>query len=351
MSIRCGRNNSIERLQPFQRAAQERVPARAGHTRRGDVTRYMRLTTPLTVDRTIEVDVNGSTQRLRMCARGSGFRPLLVVQAGPALPLLHEVATFQRLLDLERDFLVAYWDQRGCGNASRRDAMGVSWPQQIDDLRTVLAWIHGETKQRVIVLGISLGGTLALEAAQHERVRAVIVVSPDSNTSESDANAEAFLRNQAGRAEGRGLARRIARLPKPPYIEPAPFQRRARLLADLGTIEYGKTFSALLREMLVGLIRTYGVGGAIQSLRNMNLVQARVLPQIVSLDLFTDPPRVAVPVHYVFGERDVLIATTVPERLVMAIAAPGGTVTRVPDAGHMVHFDRPDVVRSIVQRV
>jgi pimeloyl-ACP methyl ester carboxylesterase len=147
------------------------------------------------------------------------------------------------------------------------------------------------------------------------------------------------------------LARRISKLPRPPYVTPAPFLQRTRLLADLGTIEYGRTFAQQFREMLAGMIRTYGIGGTVKALRNMNLVQSRLLPQIVSLDLFADPPRVTVPVHYIFGERDVAIAPSVPERLPAAIAAPGSTVVRVPDAGHMAHFDRPDVVRSIAERV
>ena len=308
---------------------------------------------PLGIDRTVRLDVSGSAQQVRICGMRADLPPLLVVQAGPALPLLHEVSKFQRLLNLERDFLVGYWEQRGCGNAPRREAMGVSWPQQIEDLRTVLAWFHAETNQRIILLGISIGATTALRAVEHERdrVRAVIAVSPDSNTQESDATADAFLRHHPGAAANRALARRIANLPKPPYVKAVPFQQRARLLADLGTIEHGRNFGALLREMLVGMIRAYGVGGTVRSLRNMNLVQNRILPQIASLDLFATAPQVTVPVHYVFGNLDVVVAPSAPERLPAAIAAPGSTVIRVPDAGHMVHFDRPDVVRSIAASI
>jgi pimeloyl-ACP methyl ester carboxylesterase len=116
----------------------------------------------LAVDKTITLDINGSRQRLRLCAARTGLPPLLIVQGGPGLPLLHEVAKFQRLLNLENDFLVGYWEQRGCGNASQNDAHSVSLPQQVDDLRTVLRWVHNETGQRALVLGISWGATIAL---------------------------------------------------------------------------------------------------------------------------------------------------------------------------------------------
>src|SRR4051794_35523636 len=107
------------------------------------------------IDRTIDLAVNGSRQRIRLCAASDGRPPLLVVQSGPGLPLLNEVRKYQRLLDLERDFVVGYWEQRGCGDASLRDTAGVSMQQQVADLRTVVRWFFEETNQRVILLGIS----------------------------------------------------------------------------------------------------------------------------------------------------------------------------------------------------
>ena len=55
---------------------------------------------------TVKLEINGSTQKVCMCAERTGLPPLLVVQAGPGLPLLHEVRKFQQRLQLEKDFLV-----------------------------------------------------------------------------------------------------------------------------------------------------------------------------------------------------------------------------------------------------
>jgi pimeloyl-ACP methyl ester carboxylesterase len=301
------------------------------------------------IDKTIPLAVNGSTQQVRLCAERSDLPPLLIVQAGPGFPLLHEVSKFQRLLHLERDFLVAYWDQRGCGGASRRDAGSVSLQQQVEDVRTVLQWLHQETKQRVIVFAISLGGAHALQAVAHEaaRVKAVVAISPDSDTARSDAAVHAFLQDHAARDGSGRIKQKLDQLGAPPYTEAGPLQQRARLLTDLGTIERGRTFNALLRETLVGMVRAYGPIGTVRALRNMNLIQNRLLPPLVSLDLFAHPPRVAVPVHYVFGEQDALNPVAIVQQLPIAIAAPGSTVMRVPQAGHMVHFDQPEVVRAI----
>ena len=309
-------------------------------------------TTPLAIDETTELDINGSRQKIRLCAARRGLPPLLVVQGGPGLPILHEVGKFQRLLDLERDFLVGYWEQRGCGNAPSRDAETGSMPQHVDDLRAVIQWFQREGKQPLVVFGISLGGTLTLEAIQHERdrVRAAVVISPDTHTGDSDAHADAFLRGEERRAGDSRLSRRVANRQPPPYVDAAAFQSRGTLLIDLGTVEHGKRLGPMLRETLFAMLRAYGALGTVRAFRNMNRVQRRLLPELVRLDLLANPPRVTVPVHYIFGERDALTPPSVVERLPGRIAAPSSTVLYVPDAGHHVHFDHPDLVRSVIAK-
>jgi pimeloyl-ACP methyl ester carboxylesterase len=308
------------------------------------------VATRYAIDRTIDLDVSDSRQRIRLCGEHEGLPPLLIVQGGPGLPLLNDVRKYQRLLALERDFLVGYWEQRGCGNSPARDADTVSMRQQVADLRIVLRWLFEYANQPVMVLAISMGATFALQAAEHERdcIKAIVAVSPDSQTAMADAAADALIRTQGSLQAGRGTRKRAVALPKPPYTDAAGFQQRARLLSDLGAIEHGKTFGMLFREMLLSLVRTYGVVGAIRTLRNLNRILRELMPPVNALDLFANPPRVAVPVHYVFGEKDALNPPTIVNRLPAAIAAPGTTVAVVPDAGHMVHFDHPDVVRSIL---
>jgi len=310
----------------------------------------MPTTARYAIDRTIDLDVNDSRQRIRLCAEREGQPPLLIVQAGPGLPVLNEVRKFQRLLGLERDFMVGYWEQRGCGDVPPREAERVSMQQQVADLRTVVQWFFEETNQRVMVLAISIGGTVALQAADHELeyLKAIVAVSPDSHTGIGDAAAYEFIRTEGVRARRRGLKRRALGVPKPPYLTPATLQQRTRVLADLGAIEHGRTFPALLLELSFSLLRTYGLAGTVRALRNMNLVQRRMLEQINSLDLLVNPPRVKVPVRYVFGERDALNPPAIVNRLPDAVGAALTTVAVVPDAGHMVHFDHPHVVRSIV---
>ncbi len=73
---------------------------------------------PYGLDTTDTLEINGSRQRVRLCAARGGLPPVLIVQAGPGFPLLHEAVKFQQRLQLEQSSTVAYWDQRGCGSAA-----------------------------------------------------------------------------------------------------------------------------------------------------------------------------------------------------------------------------------------
>jgi pimeloyl-ACP methyl ester carboxylesterase len=306
----------------------------------------------LAIDETIALEINGSRQRVRLCAGRTGLPPVVVVQQGPGLPVLHEVAKFQRRLDLERDHLVVYWDQRGCGDASAEDARGVSLAQQVEDLQAIVKWVADRTQQGVLLFGISTGATLSLLAAaalDGGRVKAVIANSPDLQTRAVDAAVDRFLHEQVRRAGTRRLERALTKLGPPPYLEPRAFQRRAVLLADFGSIERGRTFNALLRETLVAMARTYGVFGTVRALAHMSIVQRKMLADVATLDLLAHPPPLAVPVHFVFGELDALTAAVESGGLPGVMGGPGTTAVRVPDAGHLVHFDRPDIVRAIME--
>jgi pimeloyl-ACP methyl ester carboxylesterase len=304
------------------------------------------------IEKIVALQIDGSIQRICLRAERPGLPPILIVQAGPGLPLRNEVAKFRRHLHLESDFLVCYWDQRGCGNVSAHDAGSVSLQRQVADLHAVLQWLHNETKQKVIVFGISLGATISLQAAenQSDKVKSVIAVSADADTSASDAAANTFLQERSALSNNKRIAARLKKLGEPPYTEPASFQLRGRLLADFGGIERTKRFGVILGETLFGMIGAYGLVGTAKALRNMNLVQRALLPQLVALDLFANPPRLGVSVHYLFGERDPLTTLAIARQLPLAIPAPAITSALVPDAGHMVHFDKPEVVRSVVMK-
>jgi len=71
------------------------------------------------------------------------------------------------------------------------------------------------------------------------------------------------------------------------------------------------------------------------------------MPELAGLDLISRWPRSPVPVEMVFGDADLLSPPVVIERA-PALLGPRDTLRVVPGAGHMVHFDAPAVIRSVI---
>lgn len=303
-------------------------------------------------DEEITLNVNGVDQRLRIRAARAGLPPLLIIQGGPGLPLLNEVPRLSAALSLEDDFTVAYWDQRGCGDVEREaaDSDSLSLGQLLEDLCCVIRQLHEKLDEKILLLGISLGGSLAMQAASREGaiLRAVVAISPDLNVAMADDNAYRFLIEASKREGGERTSRLLARLGPPPYLSPARFQQRLRLLADFGSIERSRKFGRMAAALALSLIRRYGPAGTATALRNAASIHARLLPALAELDLLSSWPESAVPIHLVFGEDDLLS----PPSLVRAAALhirPGDSLTVLPGAGHMAHFDRPAAVRDLVR--
>lgn len=299
------------------------------------------------IDHLSDLQILGSRQRVRVCASHAGLPPLLMVQAGPGLPLLNEVPQLQRTLRLETHFTVYYWEQRGCGPASRQDTQTVSLAQQVEDVSAVIQHIARETHKDVTVLAVSIGATASLMAAARgvPGLRALVAISPDLKFPDVDLFVASYLYAGATPA----LRAKLDKLGPPPYLEPARLQQRARYLIQLGAIRRDCSFMTMTRELLVSCLRAYGLWGSFKTLRNMSLVQARMQPDLVELDLFPRLPQIRVPVHYVVSPQDPLVPPKILKMLQDLAPKLGQAVTVIPEARHMVHLDSPNAVRAVLK--
>ena len=117
------------------------------------------------------VRLGESTQWIRIRAANTRNPLLLLVQQGPGLPMINEVRTFERVLSLEDDFTVVYWDQRGCGRSLRSAdaARDLSIQTMVSDTERLLAMLCDRFDAPAVVAGFSMGAAIAAQAAARRR--------------------------------------------------------------------------------------------------------------------------------------------------------------------------------------
>jgi pimeloyl-ACP methyl ester carboxylesterase len=283
-----------------------------------------------------------------MESSANGLPPLLVVQAGPGLPLLNERRRYRKLLGLEEHFSVFYWDRSGTGlHAAHLGGLGLE--THLDETVALLERIAHFSGRKVTVLGISIGGTLALLARQRvpEVVERVVAISPDLHTAASDRHAHEQILAAVPKPRWQRLAPKAARLQPPPCLDPAQFMLRAELLGHLGSLEAGASYGAQIRRTVLSIAGTYGPHRIPRVLANMTASTRALLPQYAKVDLISHWPRSPVPADLVFGDADLLSPAEVIDR-VPPLLGPQDTLRVVHGAAHMAHFDAPVVVRSVI---
>ena len=287
-------------------------------------------------------------EHVRMESSAEGLPPLLVVQAGPGLPLLNERRRYRKLLGFEEHFSVYYWDRSGTGLHSLPPG-SVGLETHLEETVGLIDRIAQTTRRTVTVLGVSIGGTLALLARQRapEAVERVVAVSPDLDTAASDRHAYQRILAAVREPRWRRLATKAAQLQPPPCFDPAQFMLRAELLGHLGSLDAGASYSAQIRRTVLSIAGTYGPHRIPRVLANMNASTRALLPQYAKVDLISHWPRSPVPADLLFGEADLLSPAEVIDR-VRPLLGPQDTLRVIHGAAHMAHFDAPVVVRSVI---
>lgn len=242
-------------------------------------------------------DVHDRPVHLQAVARGAG-RTLLFTHGWGATSYM-----FERSADvLSAHFRVVTWDQRGHGGSdSPPDPAAYSVDTTMDDMASLLDE-HGPG--RGVLVGHSLGGYLSLEFTRRhpERVEALVLVGagPGFRDDAARANWNRFTERIADRAETRGM-------------------------------------EALDNERELHGDRHTSVEGLVKSARG-------VLAQDDSAVL-DSLPSVAVPALVIVGEHDAQFLASADY---MAAKIPDAQLVVVPDAGHSINVQQPEVFEQVV---
>lgn len=267
-------------------------------------------------------DVASSQGRLRYLTGGDG----------PPLVLLHTVRTqaehFRHLIPLVVDrFTVYALDLPGMGYSEI--VPGASYQEPA--MRAAVVRLMAELDlSDVTLLGESMGGTLALTAAADapDRVSRVIAVNPYDYRG-GIARSSLLARMVVSGVLAPGIGPQFA------GVEPRPIMRT---ILQGGLVDKSALRTDYLDELLrVGRRPGYSVVARAVFGNLPSLIEAR--------DRY---PEVAVPVHFVYGEKD---WSRRSDRQANRNLLPNAAFAEVPGAGHFLSLQRPDVLANVLDQL
>jgi pimeloyl-ACP methyl ester carboxylesterase len=312
------------------------------------------------IDTLEKVQLGGIAQWVRIRAADASDPVLLLMQQGPGLPMINDRRRWQRLLGLENDFTVVYWDQRGTGLSAPslrrgRNGFEISVARMVDDTVRLLELLRDRFGGKTFVAGFSFGATFAAYAAARrpELMAALIAAGMDVDVSAAENNAYAFALDAARRRGNRRSIRQLEAIGPPPHTTGTQFRTRARWVADFGGLATDETYGSVIRSLVVSLLRSpdYSTVDAVRSLRGMAASQAALLPQLAGTDLVRTLPHLDVPVVLAQGRLDQVAPGEAAQRFYDSLTAPSKQLVWFEASAHTPHLEEPVRFRDLLLNV
>jgi pimeloyl-ACP methyl ester carboxylesterase len=305
------------------------------------------------IERLERFDFGGPPQWALVRGQSRANPALLLVQAGPGLPIIGDASAIEQRLRLEARFRVVYWDQRGTGKSfSSKDRGPIALETSVADIRAMVRSLCERLSvSQIDVVGFSFGASLALLACADDTlpVRSLTCVGPDVRLLDNERFAHRFALAEAERRGHKRALRALRAIGEPPHADASRFLERVKWVANFGGVHRRQGFGAMVRSAAARYWRSphYSLGEMLGALRGMEATTERLLPGLQGLDLLAKPLRVAAPVAVFQGRHD----KVVPPDLAIDLAAHLGVdVVWFEDSAHLPHEEEPARFRQELLR-
>ncbi len=298
------------------------------------------------------IETGGTRQFVGLAGRGAV--PVLLVHSGPGASLLPFARALGRDTGLERDFTLAYWEQRGTGKSRGTLAEDdLSLGAIVSDAAAVAERLAERFGRPPLVVGHSWGTVVGvlLARGRPDLVAAYVGVGQVVHVRDQEASSTAWARERAAAGGDRAALRALDRLGPPPHTA-AEMLRQRGVLARFGGVWHGHGRAALVLSGLRDYLATpeYGPRDLWRQARDPTFSLRALMADKLAVDLVAQAPRLDVPVHVIAGVHDRVAPLGLAERWVSSLDAPRGKrLVRFERSAHLAHVEEPARFETVVR--
>jgi pimeloyl-ACP methyl ester carboxylesterase len=303
-----------------------------------------------------ELNINNSAQWVLVRGKNPDAPLLIHVQAGPGLPMISEANEMEKHLHLEDEFLVAYWDQRGCGRSFNKNILPetINLTQMADDLIVCTKYLLKKyRKSKAVIAGYSIGATISLMAAAKDSsiFSTIFAAGTDIDIPFANQYALDFAMNKAVAVNNKKLIQKINDLKRQPIVETKKFQQRAEILTNLGGIKTGSSFNSLALHAVKNMLfsKYYGIRGLVKTLKGMAFCQNALIPEFNDFNLFQRVTKLAVPVHFFQGNLDAIAPPVKGKEYYEQLVAPDKSFTIFENSAHTPQYEESEKFSMLIK--
>lgn len=302
------------------------------------------------------VRLGGQDQSIMLRGHNVDNPVLLYLSGGPGQTDLPYTRVL--LQDLEKDFIIVGWDQRGSGKSySALDPVStVTLDQAISDTVELADYLRARfDEQKIYLLGESWGSTLGVLAVQRQPDRFYAFIGSGQMVSQRETDRRLYqdVLDLAAQTNDRALAQQMNAYGAPPYAD---------LLAYPFVMgQYDRLYKphtppqAYIERGTAANLGFWGINGSEYSLvEKVNVLRAALdmfsvmYPQIQGVDFRKDVPSLDVPVYILDGAAELTSRRDLALEWYSQLQAPIKRIYTFQNSAHSTAFEQFEAFHQIM---
>lgn len=270
---------------------------------------------------------------------------ILFLHGGPGYPQIAYARKYQR--QLEKDFIVVNWDQRGSGKSYHWNLTDedLNVDKLIQDTHELTEYLSDRFNQpKIFIAGHSWGSLLGTLTVQKypEDYLAYIGIGQVANSPLGEKKSYEFALREATRLNNQKAIKELESIGMPPYRNPRKDTTLERkwVSAFGGSERNSSTYEDLIRGVLFAPEYTWldGIKLAIGDSFSRNAI----LPQTANTNLFETVPELKIPVYFFMGRYDYMTPSEVAYSYYGQLIAPVKQFVWFENSAHFPHFEEKE---------
>jgi len=278
-------------------------------------------------------------------------KPILIfLHGGPGISLNALFEYYNS--ELENNFLVVNWDQRGAGKSFSKfippESMKVD--TFVSDLKELVEYLKKRFgKEKVCILGESWGSLLGIKYAQKypEDVFAFIGTGQVSNMKESERLGYEFVLSEAKKTGNKKALRQLKKVSEYPGETIKDVKITRKWWSKFALKLYEKPSQLfLLRNMFRS--KQFSVFDFIRLFRGHKMSLKLLWNEIYETNLFEEVSELNVPVYFLLGRHDHQVSSALAEEYFKILKAPKKQIVWFENSGHNPQFEEADLFNKAI---
>lgn len=304
---------------------------------------------PIEINLQEEVELGGVKQWVQVRGADGANPILLFLHGGPGFPEMP--FTYYDSKELEKNFVVVNWDQRGCGKSYNPELPKetLTLEQILSDTKELIEYLKIKySKDKVYLIGHSWGSIVGIyTVAKHPKdFYAYIGMGQVINSNEGELISYQYAFRKAKEANDTLSVNQLNRIGSPPYQAYQSISIQRNILGKYNGVFGGKlTYPEIIR--IVYQSPDYTPKDKEIFMQAFIEVNNQMWTQVTSVDL-TEINEIKVPIYFFLGKHDYSVPFELAESYLKELKAPYKEIFWFENSGHYPNLEEPEKYQDIL---